>query len=257
MNRLLKFIKVGKLNKISNTLSILKSSKNYTTKNKEDIKNKVLKHNIKTITMGFPDNYGKFIGKKYDPDYFLDKVLKNGSNCCNYILASDMDCDPIPDSRIASFHHGFGDFTMNPDINSFREINYINDNRQLILFSDLTQNKEKLEHAPRTLLRDSAKSLSDQGLEVEAQCSINFMLFNDKFKKNQHPNNMNFLNLQVHDELINKFRKSLKFSGINVESICGEDAPGQFRVNLDVTKDLVEFCDNIVLLKLVRKISFN
>ena len=94
------------------------------------------------------------------------------------------------------------------------------------------------------------------------------MLFNDKFKKNQenlhnaepitqHPNNMNFLNLQVHDELINKFRKSLKFSGINVESICGEDAPGQFRVNLDVTKDLVEFCDNIVLLKLVRKISFN
>lgn len=173
-----------------------------------------------------------------------------------------MDNEPIPGSRIASFHQGFGDFTMNPDINSFREINYITDSRQILLFSDLTQNKKELIHPPRSLLKNSLRKLSEADIEIEAQCSINFMIFNDKFKKNQenlhdvepitqHSNNFNFLNQQVHDELLNKFKKSLKFSGINVESIIGEDSPGQFRLNLSLTKDLVEFCDNVVLLKLV------
>ncbi len=71
MYRLIKKSQFNKLNLkkallYSNTLS------KYTTKTKEDIKNKIHKHNIKTVTMGFPDNYGRFIGKKYDSDYFLD-----------------------------------------------------------------------------------------------------------------------------------------------------------------------------------------
>ena len=68
------------INKRSNILNLkknlnsLRSSlfKEYKTKTKEDIKSKIEKHNIKTVTMGFPDNYGKFIGKKFDPEYFVD-----------------------------------------------------------------------------------------------------------------------------------------------------------------------------------------
>jgi hypothetical protein len=39
---------------------------------KEEVAAKLFKHNMNTVTMGFPDLYGRFIGKKYDPDYFTD-----------------------------------------------------------------------------------------------------------------------------------------------------------------------------------------
>ncbi len=151
---------------------------------------------------------------------------------------------------------------MNPDIDSFKEINYINDTRQILLFSDLTQGKKVCHHSPRALLKNSLNDLAKAGLKVESQCSINFMIFNEKYKKNQdslnevdpitpHANNMNFLHQQVHDELLNKFQKALRFCGIKVESVVGEDAPGQFRLNLALSDDIVEFCDNLLVLKLV------
>jgi glutamine synthetase len=173
-----------------------------------------------------------------------------------------MDNDPIPSCRIANFQKGFGDFQLNPDINSYREIDYVNGEKQILLFSDLTQHGSPLEHAPRTLLKNAVTALEGLGLSLEIECGINYTIFEEKFKKNQenlsiiksiteHCNEYNFLNTQVHDELINKFNKSLKLSGIHVESIYGEKTPGQFRVNLSKKTDLVEFCDNILLLKLV------
>lgn len=48
------------------------SKKCYQAKAHEDIVSKIHKHNIHTITMGFPDLYGRYIGKKYDSDYFAD-----------------------------------------------------------------------------------------------------------------------------------------------------------------------------------------
>jgi len=44
----------------------------YQPKTKEDIVARVHKYNMNTITMGFPDLYGKFVGKKYDTDYFVE-----------------------------------------------------------------------------------------------------------------------------------------------------------------------------------------
>ena len=38
----------------------------------ETIKNKIHKHDIKTVTMGFPDLYGRFVGKKFNSEYFLN-----------------------------------------------------------------------------------------------------------------------------------------------------------------------------------------
>jgi hypothetical protein len=49
----------------------------YSPKTKEDILAKIHKHNINTVTMGFPDLYGKFFGKKYDSEYFAEVKYHN------------------------------------------------------------------------------------------------------------------------------------------------------------------------------------
>ena len=48
------------------------SNKKISTSQFEDLENKIHKNNIKTVTMGFPDLYGRFMGKKFDSDYFLN-----------------------------------------------------------------------------------------------------------------------------------------------------------------------------------------
>jgi len=46
--------------------------------------------------MGFPDMYGRMMGKRFDADFFLDSAAKDGTHACDYLLASDMEMVPIP-----------------------------------------------------------------------------------------------------------------------------------------------------------------
>jgi glutamine synthetase len=172
--------------------------------------------------------------------------------------------NPIPGTELASYERGFGDFTMKADMDSMREINYIGDHRQLIVFADLfeTDSDTPITHAPRYLLRKVLEDFQMMGYTIQAQCDIDFTVLSDKYKKisseyfshitpvTEHSNLYNSLYKQNFDDFLNKLKNSLKFSNINVERIAGDKSPGQFRLSLSLT-DPMKFCDNIVLLKLV------
>ena len=51
---------------------------------------------IENVIMGFPDMYGRMMGKRFDADFFLDSAAKDGTHACDYLLASDMEMVPIP-----------------------------------------------------------------------------------------------------------------------------------------------------------------
>jgi hypothetical protein len=46
--------------------------------------------------MGFPDMYGRMMGKRFDADFFLDSAAEDGTHACDYLLACDMEMVPIP-----------------------------------------------------------------------------------------------------------------------------------------------------------------
>jgi glutamine synthetase len=152
---------------------------------------------------------------------------------------------------------------MKPDLNSFREINYINDHKQILVFADLFDEETNVPHAPRYLLRKAVGELSQLGINVQIQSDINFMIFQEKFKKieddlssalpvTEHHNLYHTLYKQNKDNFINKIKKSLKLSGINCEHISGAGSPGQYGISLPLTEP-IQFCDNVTLFKLVLK----
>lgn len=51
---------------------------------------------IENVIMGFPDMYGRMMGKRFDADFFLDSAAQDGTHACDYLLASDMEMVPIP-----------------------------------------------------------------------------------------------------------------------------------------------------------------
>lgn len=230
----------------------------------EAIAKRVDSNGIKTITMGFPDIYGRLIGKKYDPDYFLDGIISKGSNACNYLLGCDIMFTPLPNAKLSSFDLGYGDYMMKADLQSTRDINYVNGQNQLLLFSDLyyiEKDSKPVEYAPRYLLKKALKGLDDLEVKLKVECEINFTAFHEKYRKamndirnmnpiTEHNNFANVFYSQSNEKLLSSLSSSMLYSGIPVSSIFGDSGKGQFKVVLDAS-DPVEFSDNITLMKLV------
>ena len=232
----------------------------------ESIKQKAESLGIKTITMGFPDLYGRYMGKKYDPDYFFDGVIKKGSNCCNYLLGSDIEMTPLPNAKLSSFELGYGDFMMRTDLESMREINYINGETQLLFFSDLYDIEDPnktIDYAPRWLLQRAVSELEKKGIKLNVECDINFTAYLEKYRKNmndlehltpitEHNNLANVFYSNAYEKLLSKISSSLKFSKVPVSAIYGDSGRGQFKICLDESSALT-FSDNILLTKLTTK----
>ena len=76
---------------------------------------------IDTVLCQFTDLQGRFMGKRVLPDFFLEDVLgAEGLHACLYLLAIDMEMEPLPGYAYASWDTGYGDFRMIPDLATLR-----------------------------------------------------------------------------------------------------------------------------------------
>ena len=80
---------------------------------------------IDTIVTAFTDMQGRLIGKRIQGEYFLEDVVDQGIEGCNYLLALDMEMDPVPGYQMANWERGYGDFTIVPDFATLRRIPWL------------------------------------------------------------------------------------------------------------------------------------
>ena len=77
---------------------------------------------IDTVVAAFTDMQGRLFGKRIQVDYFVDEVVEHGVEGCNYLLALDMEMDPLPGYEMANWESGYGDFGIMPDIATLRTV---------------------------------------------------------------------------------------------------------------------------------------
>ena len=71
---------------------------------------------IDTVVVAFTDMQGRLMGKRLEAHFFLEEMAAhNPIEGCNYLLAVDMDMDPVPGYAMANWESGYGDFDMIPD----------------------------------------------------------------------------------------------------------------------------------------------
>ena len=76
---------------------------------------------VDTVVVAFTDMQGRLMGKRLDADYFMDTAGKGESvEGCNYLLALDMEMDPVPGYEMANWQEGYGDFAIVPDLAGWR-----------------------------------------------------------------------------------------------------------------------------------------
>ena len=72
----------------------------------EDLRKEAADGGIDTVVTAFTDMQGRLFGKRIQAEYFLDDVVKDGIEGCNYLLALDMEMDPDPGLRDGQLGRG-------------------------------------------------------------------------------------------------------------------------------------------------------
>ena len=80
----------------------------------DDLRKEAEAGTIDTVVTAFTDMQGRLFGKRIQVEYFLDEVIEHGVEGCNYLLALDMEMDPVPGYEMANWEKGYGDFGDRP-----------------------------------------------------------------------------------------------------------------------------------------------
>src|SRR3982751_90926 len=116
-----------------------------------ELENAVGDGSIETIVAAFTDMQGRLMGKRIEGEFFLDEVVSHGVEGCNYLLALDMEMDPVPGYQMANWEGGYGDFGIAPDLATLRRIPWL-DATALVLCDVVGHDGRPVVESPRQVL---------------------------------------------------------------------------------------------------------
>ncbi len=200
---------------------------------------------IDTVLCMFTDLQGRFMGKRVLPHFFLEDVLGDeGLHACLYLLAIDMEMEPLPGYRYASWDTGYGDFRMIPDVATLRICPWLEKTAMVICDIADEETGEPVEVAPRQILKRQLERAAAEGYVVKTGSELEFYLFKDSFDelagrgyRELHPSSsyiMDYHMLQTtKDEwIIRRIRNGMTGAGIPIEFSKGEFGKGQHEINV-------------------------
>ncbi|HSL14758.1 MAG TPA: glutamine synthetase family protein, partial [Actinomycetota bacterium] len=177
-----------------------------------------------------------------------------------YLLAIDMEMEPLPGYKYASWETGYGDFKMVPDLSTLRLVPWIDKTALVICDVHDEETNEPVEVAPRQILKRQVERAATEGYQVKTGSELEFYMFKDSFdeaaqKRYQglQPSSnyiMDYHMLQTtKDEwLIRKMRNDLAGAGIPIEFSKGEFGRGQQEINFTY-RDALQTADNHAIFK--------
>ncbi len=137
---------------------------------------------VDTVLIGFTDMQGRLQGKRLHARYFLDEVLDHGSEACNYLLAIDVDMNPVEGYEMASWERGYGDFVLEPDLQTLRTIPW-HDGTALVLADVAWEDGQPVRPSPRQVLRHQLDRLAARGWTAMVGTELEFIVLADTYEE--------------------------------------------------------------------------
>jgi glutamine synthetase len=213
---------------------------------------------IDTVIVCFADMFGRLNGKRFHAEYFVDAAHAE-SHACNYLLANDIDMEPMPGYQAANWRRGYGDFVMKPDLSTLRRIPWLS--RTALVLADVQDHHYRdLPHSPRAILKRQCERLEARGLRAFCASELEFYLFQETFDtaREKHYAGLNTASHYIEDyqilsttkveDIMQAMRNGLHGAGIPVENSKGEWAPGQHEMNVRYA-DALTMADRHVVMK--------
>src|SRR6202171_6539386 len=77
-----------------------------------ELERQVAAGDIDTVIVAFTDMQGRLTGKRVSARLFVEEVAAHGAECCNYLLAVDVDMNTVGGYAMSSWDTGSGDLDM-------------------------------------------------------------------------------------------------------------------------------------------------
>src|SRR5262249_28886543 len=118
--------------------------------------------------------------KRLTGRYFAQSVSEHGWHACNYVLACDMEMDPVPGYAFASWESGYGDMRCAPDWATAIRAAWL-PKTALILSDAVGESGEPIEVAPRSVLRRQVERAAAMGFVPKGGAELELYLFRETY----------------------------------------------------------------------------
>ena len=231
------------------------------------LKEEVAAGKIDTVVTAFSDMQGRLMGKRFHAQFFVDGAYEE-THACNYLLADDIDMEPVPGYKAASWEKGYGDFVLKPDLDTMCRTPWL-PGTALVLCDVLDHHThEDVPHSPRAILKKQLKRLSERKMKAYMASELEFFLFDDSYEsanekgyrglKTAGPYIEDYHILQTTKEegVMRAIRNGLQGAGIPVENSKGEWGPGQEEINVRYAEALAMADRHVVLKNACKEIAW-
>ena len=214
---------------------------------------------IDTVIVAFADMQGRLTGKRVSARLFVEEVAAHGAECCNYLLAVDVDMNTVDGYAMSSWESGYGDMVMRPDLTTLRLVPWL-PGTALVIADLLWHDGSMVAAAPRSVLRSQLSRLADRGQVALVGTELEFMVFDDGYREawaagyrgltKSSDYNVDYA---IHastrlEPLLRDIRLGMDGAGMYCEGVKGECNLGQQEISFRYDDALVT-CDNHAIYK--------
>jgi glutamine synthetase len=221
---------------------------------------------IDTVVLAFPDMHGRPVGKRVTPDFFSTHVAEHGIEVCDYLLAVDVDMNPLPGYRFANWDTGYGDVVVHPDFDTVRPLPWLPGS--VMVIGDLTDLEgAPVEVSPRQILRRQIARAAERGFSVQSATELEFFLFRETYDEASEKNwrgltphtstivDYQLLQTSREEYILGRIRREMCDALIPVEFSKGEAGRGQHEVNVTYADSLTTADRHLVFKTGIKEIA--
>lgn len=209
---------------------------------------------VDTVIMAFTDMQGRLIGKRVAARHFLDNISHHGAECCNYLLAVDVENNTVQGYEFSSWDTGYGDMVMVPDMATLRMVPWIPGS--VMVTTDLqSTSHEDVAQSPRSILKAQLAKLEERGLQAYVGTELEFIVFDESYRgayakgyrdlqaSTDYNVDYDLLASNRVEPLLRTIRNQMDSAGMYCEGVKGECNFGQQEIAFLYDKVLTT-CDN-------------
>ncbi|MBK8082772.1 MAG: glutamine synthetase [Devosia sp.] len=232
----------------------------------EQLKADVKAGTIDTVLVAFPDMQGRLIGKRFRAEFFLEGAIDE-THGCTYLLADDIDMEPVPGYEAANWGSGYGDFVMKPDLSTLMRAAWLEGTAMVLCDLVDHHHHAPVPHSPRAILKAQLARLDQMGLTANFASELEFFLFDEGYRSawdkgyrnlttaGYYVEDYNIFQTTKEEGVMRAVRNLLQESGIPVENSKGEWGPGQEEINVRYAEALTMADRHVVMKNAIKEIA--
>jgi glutamine synthetase len=210
----------------------------------DELRGQIQRGEVDTVVVAFTDMQGRLQGKRIHGQFFLDTVLENNTEGCDYLLSVDVDMNTVDGYAMSSWEKGYGDMEFVLDLDTLRPTPWIPGSAMVqcdLAWLDGDGHSPVLE-SPRQILKAQVERAAGHGWTAFAGTELEFLIFDDSYEtawnaryqglrpSNQYNVDYSLMASTRNEPLLRDIRNHMYACGMVPESVKGECNLGQHEI---------------------------